>query len=361
MNFYHGSGETNTTHYGEEIEDNRLARIWDELLDSSELRYAEEARSPRGTRTHPYRKRGMAITPVKFGISFTLKHYNQAGALVLIYADGSVQVNHGGTEMGQGLHTKILGVAMRELGLSAGSHPLDAHAHRQGPQHLRHRREFRLGSQWHGRGRCLPATARTSRCRLPPKNSAARRTRSFSPIRMSAHPIGKTTAIQGTRGALPMSTACIFRPRAFTRLRICNGIGQSAKASPSITIAFGAAVSEVEVDGFTGTHHIRRVDILHDVGDSLNPPIDRGQIEGGFVQGAGWLTTEELKWNDDGKLLTHSASTYAIPAFSDAPLDFRVTPSDRRRPAKHDPRQQSRRRTAADARDLGARSDPRCG
>ena len=117
-NFYHGEGETNTTHYGAEVEDNRLTRIWEELLESSE--YADRAdKMAEWNREHPYVKRGLAITPVKFGISFTLKHYNQAGALVLVYADGSVQVNHGGTEMGQGLHSKILSVAMRELGLPA--------------------------------------------------------------------------------------------------------------------------------------------------------------------------------------------------------------------------------------------------
>ena len=321
-NFYHGSGETNTTHYGEEVEGNRIARIWEELLSSSDFTTRRAAISEWNA-NHPHTKRGLAITPVKFGISFTLKHYNQAGALVLIYADGSVQVNHGGTEMGQGLHTKILGIAMRELGLPVRQHPPDAHPHRQGAEHLRHRRQLRLRSQRHGRRRRLPPAPRAP-------HPARRRKSSSAPRARCNFGGGQVHGSSGT--SIPFETLTSI---AYTRRIQLSAAGFYAtpdlewdwavgKGKPFHYYAFGAAVSEVEIDGYTGMHHVRRVDILHDVGDSLNPAIDRGQIEGGFVQGMGWLTSEELKWDENGRLLTHSASTYAIPAFSDAPADFRV-------------------------------------
>ncbi len=320
-NFYQGNGETNTTHYGQEIVGNRIARIWQELLTSSDFSKRRAAIATWNA-AHANTKRGLAITPVKFGISFTLKHYNQAGALVLIYADGSVQVNHGGTEMGQGLHTKILGIAMRELGLPAAR------------IRLMHTRTDKVpntsataassGSDLNGmavadaccqlRDRLVTLAAEMLQC-------------AESAIRFEAG------LVQGAAGnSIPFEKLAAF---AYTRRLQLSAAGFYAtpdlewdwavgKGKPFHYFAFGAAVSEVEIDGYTGNHHVRRVDILHDVGDSLNPAIDRGQIEGGFVQGMGWLTTEELKWNPAGKLLTHSASTYAIPAFSDAPPDFRI-------------------------------------
>ncbi len=321
LNFYQGSGETNTTHYGEEIEGNRITRIWNELLVTSGFTDRRQAITDWNA-NHPDAKRGLAITPVKFGISFTLKHYNQAGALVLIYADGSVQVNHGGTEMGQGLHTKILGIAMRELGLPVSS------------IRLMHTRTDKVpntsataassGSDLNGmavadacrqlRERLIPLAAESLQC------SAAAVQFGGGQVHGSAGssiPFETLTSIAYTR-RIQLSAAGFY---ATPDLEWDWAIG---KGKPFHYYAFGAAVSEVEIDGFTGMHHVRRVDILHDVGDSLNPAIDRGQIEGGFVQGMGWLTSEELKWNLEGKLLTHSASTYAIPAFSDAPSDFRV-------------------------------------
>ncbi len=321
LNFYHGSGETNTTHYGEEIEGNRLARIWTELLDQSS--YANrKAEIQLWNQAHPHCKRGLAITPVKFGISFTLKHYNQAGSLVLIYADGSVQVNHGGTEMGQGLHTKILGIAMRELGLPASS------------IRLMHTRTDKVpntsataassGSDLNGmavadacqqlRARLAPLAAELLQCALDDVSFSDGQVQGSAG---QAIPFTSLTAIAYTR-RIQLSAAGFY---ATPDLQWDWAVG---KGKPFHYFAFGAAVSEVEIDGFTGMHHVRRVDILHDVGDSLNSAIDRGQIEGGFVQGVGWLTCEELKWSLEGKLLSHSASTYAIPAFSDAPLDFRV-------------------------------------
>jgi len=320
-NFYHGSGETNTTHYGEEIGDHRIQRIWSELRDTSE--FAQRRKEiDAWNATHPHRKRGLAITPVKFGISFTLTHYNQAGALVLMYTDGSVQVNHGGTEMGQGLHTKILCVAMKELGLPADR------------IRLMHTRTDKVpntsataassGSDLNGmavadacrqlRERLAPLAAEKLTCN--PEEIVFEDGDAKGPV--GSVPIGQLAGIAYAR-RIPLSAAGFY---ATPDLKWDWSIG---KGRPFHYFACGAAVSEVEVDGFTGMHHVKRVDILHDVGDSLNPAVDRGQIEGGFLQGMGWLTCEELKWNDRGVLLTHSASTYAIPAISDAPEDFRVS------------------------------------
>jgi len=322
-NFYHGTGETNTTHYGEEIEGNRILPIWKDLLKSSNFA-ARKTEIVTYNKTNPHHKRGIAITPVKFGISFTLKHYNQAGALVLIYADGSVQVNHGGTEMGQGLHTKILGITAQELGIRA--------------EHIRlmNTRTDKVpntsataassGSDLNGmavahacaqlRERLAPIAAQQLSC--PPEE-----------IRFAE---GKLQDPKGN--SIPFTEAVA---KAYTTRIQLSAAGfyktpdlewdwsmSPPKGKPFHYYAFGAAVTEVEIDTFTGMHHIRRTDILHDAGNSLNPLIDRGQIEGGYLQGAGWLTSEELKWDKEGKLQTHSASTYTIPAISDAPIEFKV-------------------------------------
>ena len=321
-NFYHGQGETNTTHYGEVVEGNRLDRIWSELLASSNFAKRRQAIA-QWNADHPYTKRGLAITPVKFGISFTLKHYNQAGALVLIYADGSVQVNHGGTEMGQGLHTKMLGVAMRELGLPADRIRLM----RTRTDKVPNTSATAASSGSDLNGMAVADACQQLRARLAP----------LAATQLNCAPADITFA--DAKLNAPNGTSVPFKDiiaKAYTERIQLSAAGfyatpdlqwdwQVGKGKPFHYYAFGAAVSEVEIDGFTGISHLRRVDILHDVGDSLNPAIDRGQIEGGFVQGAGWLTCEELKWNPDGKLLTHSASTYTIPTISDAPLDFRVS------------------------------------
>lgn len=320
-NFYRGEGETNTTHYGALVKGNRLQRIWTELLATADFEQRRREIAAWNAQQR-YRKRGLAITPVKFGISFTLKHYNQAGALVLIYADGSVQVNHGGTEMGQGLHTKILGVAMRELGLPAERIRL---------MHTRTDKVPNTSATAASSGSDLNGMAVADACqqlrqRLAPL-AAAELGCGVDEIRFAEGqllaPSGvglpfKQVVAKAYTERLPLSAAGFY---ATPDLQWDWSVG---KGTPFFYYAFGAAVSEVEVDGFTGMNHLRRVDILHDVGDSLNPAIDRGQIEGGFVQGAGWLTCEELKWDERGRLLTHSASTYGIPAISDAPLDFRV-------------------------------------
>jgi xanthine dehydrogenase molybdopterin binding subunit/xanthine dehydrogenase small subunit len=322
-NLYHGTGETNRTHYFEDVGDNRIQAIWAQLMADAKF---EERRGEvnEWNRTHPRVKRGLAITPVKFGISFTLTHYNQAGAYVVIYSDGSVQVNHGGTEMGQGLYVKILGVAMRELGLPADAIRIMATATDKVPN--------------------TSATAASSGADLNGMAVAAACVTLRERLAAVAATMLKTTvdkidfahgcAVErGTQNKEPFAKVCshAYRERvslAATGYYKTPGIywdWSKSAGRPFHYFACGAAVSEVEIDGYTGMSRVRRVDILHDVGDSLNPGIDRGQIEGGFVQGMGWLTSEDLKWDAKGRLLTHSASTYQIPAISDAPMEFNVS------------------------------------
>ena len=302
-NFYFGSGETNTTHYGADIGEPRIGKIWDQLLLSSGFQ-KRRAEISEWNAQRKMVKRGLAITPVKFGISFTLKHYNQAGALVLIYMDGTVQVNHGGTEMGQGLHTKIIAVVMRELGVP--------------------REDIRL---MHTRTDKVPNTSATAASSGTDLNGAAvadacRQLRErLDQIRKEA---GKDLSFKEAAMAAYLSRVQLSAA-GFYKTPDLEWDWNVRKGRPFFYYAYGAAVSEVEVDGASGMSKVRRVDILHDVGDSLNAGVYRGQIEGGFIQGMGWLTKEDLKWNDKGKLLSHSASTYAIPAFSDAPVDFRVS------------------------------------
>jgi xanthine dehydrogenase molybdopterin binding subunit/xanthine dehydrogenase small subunit len=328
-NLYHGSGETNTTHYGQEIGDNRIGAIWRQLTQTSDFT-ARRDEIARWNVQHTTLKRGLAITPVKFGISFTYTAYNQAGALVLIYRDGTVQVNHGGTEMGQGLHTKLLGIAMRELGLP--------------------RERIRMMTTATDKVPNTSATAASSGSDL---NGAAARN-ACAELRTRLVPFANKLLRErfgssADAGDLRFENAAVFSTsnpsealafeevveRAYMERTSLAATGYystpeihwdrvAGKGRPFYYFACGAAVTEAEVDGCTGMSRVRRVDILHDVGNSLNASADRGQIEGGFVQGMGWLTSEDLRWSSQGVLLSHSASTYQIPAISDAPADFRV-------------------------------------
>ncbi|MGB8167558.1 MAG: xanthine dehydrogenase molybdopterin binding subunit [Chthoniobacteraceae bacterium] len=329
-NLYHGSGETNTTHYGEEIGDNRIQAIWSQLLASSSFEQ-RRASIAAWNAAHPRVKRGLAITPVKFGISFTYTAYNQAGALVLIYRDGTVQVNHGGTEMGQGLHTKILGIAMRELGLPAKNIRMMTTATDKVPNTSA--TAASSGADLNGaavrnacvelRGRLLPVAAELLQKRFG---------RAVNPAQL-VFDAGTISEHDRREDAVDFSEVVEWAYMQRLSLAATGYYSTpnlhwdrvAGRGRPFHYYACGAAVSEVEVDGYTGMSSVRRVDILHDVGDSLNPGVDRGQIEGGFVQGMGWLTREDLRWDAKGVLLSHSASTYQIPAFSDAPADFRVS------------------------------------
>ena len=323
-NLYHGTGETNRTHYREDLGDNRVQAIWHQVM--VEAKFTERRASVADwNRANPHMKRGLAVTPVKFGISFTLSQYNQAGAYVVIYADGSVQVNHGGTEMGQGLHTKILGIAMRELGLPAASIRLMTTSTDKVPNTS----ATAASSGADLNGAAVAAACVTLRERLA---GVAAELLAVAPKDVEfIHGCASERGNQANK--VPFAKVCShahvtrvsLAATGYYRTPGVKWDWATSTGHPFHYFACGAAVAEVEVDGFSGMHRVRRVDIVHDVGDSLNPGVDRGQIEGGFVQGLGWLTREELKWDPAGRLLTHSASTYQIPAFSDAPVEFNVT------------------------------------
>jgi xanthine dehydrogenase molybdopterin binding subunit/xanthine dehydrogenase small subunit len=320
-NLYRGSGESNTTHYGQELQDNRIQTIWASLREEARL-VERRAEIAQWNAQNPHKKRGLAMTPVKFGISFTASFLNQAGALVLIYRDGTIQVNHGGTEMGQGLYTKIKGVAMRELGVSA-----------ERVRVMKTRTDK------------VPNTSATAASSGADLNGAAVRNACQTLCERLAEVAGRMLAERGTPveagslsfaedqiGGLPFAEVV---ERAYMDQVSLSATGfyrtpglaydkKTGRGIPFYYFAYGAALSEVEVDGLTGMKRVLRVDILHDVGESLNPNIDRGQIEGAFVQGMGWLTGEELRWSPDGRLLSHSASTYQIPSIGDAPAELNV-------------------------------------
>jgi len=298
-NFYR---EGQTTHYGQPVKDAaRIETIWRHLLATSnfaERRLAIE----RFNTAHPRTKRGLAMTPVKFGISFTATFYNQGGALVLIYRDGSVQVNHGGTEMGQGLHTKIRQIAAQSLGV-----PMEA---------------VRVMST---RTDKVPNTSASAASASTDLNGAAvadaceQLKSRLAPIAASMPGSSFAEVVEAAyRQRIPLFAEGYYRtPGIHFDPKIGHG-------QPFHYFAYGAAVTAVEVDGYTGDYRVLRTDILQDVGDSLSPLIDRGQIEGGFVQGLGWLTLEELLWDADGRVATNSASSYKLPSWSELPEVFEV-------------------------------------
>ena len=329
-NLYRGTGDTNTTHYGQHLDDNRIGRIWPALAQSSQLAQRREEIS-RFNAKSVHLKRGLAMTPVKFGISFTATFLNQAGALVLVYRDGSVQVNHSGTEMGQGLYTKLRGVAMRELGLPADQVRVMKTQTDKVPN---------TSATAASSGADLNGAAVRHACEILRERLAA----------VAAAMLSEKCGLVIAPGAVLFENAHVRSPQKpglrVTFEAVCArahfeqvslsaagfyrtpGIGYDrtqGRGKPFYYFAYGAAVTEVEVDAYSGMKRVRRVDILHDVGDTLNGNVDRGQVEGAFVQGMGWLTGEELKWDAKGRLATHSASTYQIPSISDAPFDFRVT------------------------------------
>ena len=320
-NFYR---EGQRTHYGQVVKDaDRIGRIWNTLKETSAFG-ARRQEIASWNASHLHRKRGLAITPVKFGISFTTAFYNQAGALVLIYKDGSVQVNHGGTEMGQGLHTKILQIAADGLGLPLSSVCMMPTRTDKVPNTSA--TAASSGSDLNGAA--VEAACGTLRARL--SEIAARI------FGVAADQIvfsdGQVFLRDDPGLARPfaeiVSKAYLARVSLFATGHYATPElhfdRESGTGKPFHYYAYGAAVSEVEVDGFTGENRLRRVDILHDVGDSLSPLVDRGQVEGGFLQGAGWLTSEELVWNAAGALASAGASTYKLPTAGDCPPDFRV-------------------------------------
>jgi xanthine dehydrogenase large subunit len=318
-NFYHGSGETNTTPYGQEIFDNRIERVWSKVKSNANFdeRQIEIAVF---NQNNCYKKRGLAITPVKFGISFNKTVYNQAGALLLIYTDGSILLNHGGTEMGQGLHTKMLQVAARTLGVSLENFRMSPTATDKVPN---------TSATAASSGQAVKDACEQLKARLTPiaaklLNIGAAGDFVFENdwIRSRDYPTDRVSFVDVVKEAyqqrISLSATGYYRtPNIHWDVKTNTG-------RPFYYFAYGAAISEVEVDGFTGTFRLRQVDVVHDVGESLNPLIDRGQIEGGFVQGMGWLTMEELVWDDEGRLRTFSPSTYKIPTVGEIPEKFNV-------------------------------------
>ncbi|MDF2692480.1 MAG: xanthine dehydrogenase, molybdopterin binding subunit, partial [Labilithrix sp.] len=329
-NLYRGKGESNTTHYGQPLDDERIPAIWSRLLETSHFAERRREIDAFNAKSGGRAKRGLAITPVKFGISFTATWLNQAGALVLVYRDGTVQVNHGGTEMGQGLYTKMRGVAMRELGVPAEI----VRVMRTQTDKVPNTSATAASSGSDLNGQAVRAACETIRERLAPIAADLLTAESSMTVPGSAviFERGIVRAPQVPGVEIPFARVVDQAYMKQVSLSASGfyrtpGIGydrSKGRGRPFYYFAYGAAVTEVEVDGYTGMKRVRTVDILHDVGESLNPGVDRGQIEGAFVQGMGWLTGEELRWSKDGKLLTHSASTYQIPSIGDAPERFNV-------------------------------------
>jgi len=320
-NFYRPG---DSSHYGQPIQDaDRIERIWTELSESSEFAARWRQIEQFNAQSH-HVKRGLAMTPVKFGISFTMSHYNQAGALVLIYRDGSVQVNHGGTEMGQGLHTKILQIAADALGL-----PLDAlRIMPTRTDKIPNTSATAASSGSDLNGAAVLAACDTLRGRLGPVAAQLFGVTAESIVFADGlvYPGGRPSVAVpfaqivnlAYEQTIPLFASGYYRTPG---LRFDRATG---KGTPFHYYAYGAAASEVEVDGFTGAYSIRRVDILHDVGNSLSPLVDRGQVEGAFMQGLGWLTTEELTWSSRGALTSSGASTYKLPSLGECPAVFNV-------------------------------------
>ena len=318
-NFY-GIGERDTTHYMQTIDDNVIHDIVDDLEKSSDYRSrVDEIR--RFNQQHKIVKRGIALTPVKFGISFTATHLNQAGALLHIYTDGTVHLNHGGTEMGQGLFTKVAQVVAEELQIDIDRIKITASNTSKVPNASA--TAASAGSDLNGKA--AQAAARTIKNRLirfaAERYSVAEANVVFNnnEVQLGDKRIAFRELIQQAWFARTSLSAT-----GFYRTPRINYDRSTFSGRPFFYHAYGAAVAEVIIDTLTGEHRLLRADILHDCGKSLNPAIDMGQIEGGFIQGVGWLTSEELWWNPAGELQTHAPSTYKIPTCSDLPVDFRV-------------------------------------
>ncbi len=331
-NFYR---EGQTTHYDQPVIDSHMHELWAQALQRSDFTARREQVAAFNA-AHRHSKRGIAITPIKFGISFNKTEYNQAGALVHIYTDGSIQVNHGGTEMGQGLHTKMLAVAARTLGVSTARLRIMPTSTDKVPNTSA--TAASTGADLNGQA--VKAACETVLARLRPAaaellhGAADEVVFANDAVHLRHAPDACLDFVAVVKAAYAQRVS--LSATGFYRTPGLRWDPATGKGHPFYYFAFGAAVCEVEVDGETGAHRLLRVDILHDVGDSLNPGIDRGQIEGGFVQGLGWLTCEELRFSDEGRLLTDAPSTYKIPTLGDVPEDFRTALFQRSRPPTAD-------------------------
>ncbi|MDB6454512.1 xanthine dehydrogenase molybdopterin binding subunit [Falsirhodobacter sp. 20TX0035] len=321
-------GTAQTTPYHMPVEDFIGHELVAELAVQSDY-HARRARIADWNAASPVLKRGIALTPVKFGIAFTLTWLNQAGALVHIYQDGSVQLNHGGTEMGQGLFQKVAQVAAGVFGIDVADVRITATDTGKVPNTSA--TAASSGTDLNGmavkaacetlRGRLVAFLAERHQARPEDVRFAAGRVR----VGGEGYTFAEVAALAYQARVSLSATGYYATPKiTWDRLR--------GQGRPFLYFSYGAAVTEVVIDTLTGENRILRTDILHDTGHSLNPALDIGQIEGGYVQGAGWLTTEELVWDNKGRLMTHAPSTYKIPACSDRPRDFRVQLWDRPNP-----------------------------
>ena len=325
-NFY-GVGECDVTPYGQRVEDNIIAPLVQRLADDAA--YAERrAAIAAFNAASPVLKRGLALTPVKFGISFNVAHFNQAGALVHVYTDGSVLVNHGGTEMGQGLNTKVAQVVAHELGIAFDQ----VRATATDTEKVANTSATAASTGADLNGKAAQHAARQIRDRLAALYAERHGGTAEAVVFEAGH-------VQGPGG--PTVPFIGLVQQAYTaRIQLWSdghyatpGLHwdrERLQGKPFFYFAYGAACSEVLVDTLTGEHRVLRADVLHDVGASLNPAIDIGQVEGAFVQGQGWLTMEELWWQPAdggrhaGRLMTHAPSTYKIPTANDLPREFNV-------------------------------------
>jgi len=316
----YGITERNTTHYQMKVEDNILDPLITRLAQSA--RYRErQAEIARWNAVSPVIRRGLALTPVKFGISFTATLFNQAGALVHVYTDGSVQVNHGGTEMGQGLNTKVAQVVADELGI-----PFErVLATASDTSKIPNASATAASAGTDLNGRAAQFAARNVRDNLA-QFVAGLDSCGAGAVRFAG---GQVISPRATRSFDAVVSAAYANriqlwSDGFYRTPKIHYDKTTLTGRPFYYFAYGAACTEVAIDTLTGESRVLKVDILHDVGRSINPAIDIGQIEGGFVQGMGWLTTEQLVWNDKGHLATHAPSTYKIPATGDIPQHLQV-------------------------------------
>ena len=319
MNLY-GTGKKSISPYYQKISDNISKRIIMELENSSNYKKRRKE-VLLFNKNNIFFKKGIALTPVKFGISFTATWFNQGGALVHVYTDGSVIVNHGGTEMGQGLHTKVLGIITKELGVSLDKIKItdtdtskiantSATAASSGSD-LNGMAAFKAAKKI--KKRILNFI--TKRYGVSPKNINFKNNFILTPDKIYPfHEIVKEAYLERVQ----------LWDSGFYKTPKIHWDRKKAKGKPFYYYSYGAAVSEVTIDILTGEYKVNRVDILHDVGKSLNKTIDIGQIEGGFIQGMGWLTCEELFWDQDGSLKTHAPATYKIPLASDRPEIFNI-------------------------------------
>jgi xanthine dehydrogenase large subunit len=329
-NFY-GLTKNNVTPYDEKVENNPLPKMYEQILASSNYKKRKQ-KVAKFNAENKFYKKGIALTPVKFGISFTTAFLNQAGALVNIYTDGTVQVNHGGTEMGQGLYTKMRHIASTELGIghdkikviatntskvpntsataaSSGS-DLNGMAVKNAIDQIKERLNEVAYDE---------LSERFSRVKISKGKLVFENEKVFDPSKPKSFISFKDLINTAYLKQVSLSASGFYRTPNIHYDKV------KGKGHPFHYYAFGMAVTEVMIDILTGRHKIIRTDILHDVGSSINESIDKGQIIGGFVQGLGWVTTEEIKWDAQGNLLTHSPDTYKIPTAHDIPEDLRVS------------------------------------